>query len=258
MKLQVCDISFYYNRTPVLKGISLDIAAGEFAAIIGPNGSGKTTLIRCIDGILRPAAGSVLIDERDIRTLSDRERARKIAYVPQSEERRFPIRVFCSVLMGRKPCFSWAPGKDDLHKTAETIDFLGLSEVSKRDINQLSGGQRQKVDIARALVLEPEILLLDEPTTNLDFRHQLEILDVLKHLSGKGVTVIMAIHDLSLAGRYADRVVILDRGAVFASGGTEIITPEHIERVYGVKVSIINNHDGFFVIPRKRANGNDD
>jgi len=249
VKIDIKNLAFQYNHTPVLKDVNLSFGAGECVAVIGPNGAGKSTLLQCINRILEPTGGSIILNDRNISEYSTRDVARKIGYVPQNEKSFVPTRVFCTVIMGRRPYFSFSPGKTDIEKTAGIIELLGLGDISKKDINKLSGGQRQKVYIARALVQEPEILLLDEPTANLDIRHQLEIMSILKEQSQRGTLVIAVIHDLNIALRYADRIVILHEGRVFADGGCEVINDENILKVYGVRSEIYEDKGRRCIIP---------
>lgn len=248
MKLEVTNLWFSYNgNDPTIQDISFSVDGRETLVVIGPNGSGKSTLLKCIVNILKPQGGSIMMDETDIKGMGSEERARRIGYVPQLENRGFPATVFDTILMGRKPYISWKPSSSDLEVVSSIIEMLGLEEFSIRDINSLSGGQRQKVLIARALAQEPDILLLDEPTSNLDLKHQLEVLNILKDQTGKGIASVIAIHDLNMAVRYADRIVMLSEGKVFASGGLDIITANRIAEVYGVRVAI-GKHAGWLTV----------
>ncbi|MBD3339623.1 MAG: ATP-binding cassette domain-containing protein [Candidatus Lokiarchaeota archaeon] len=252
MMLKIDELYFSYNSVSILKKITFEVNYGDFLGIIGPNGSGKTTLLRNIDGILKPNKGSILIENVNQKQLTRKEIARLIGYVPQREANIFPTTVFETVLMGRKPHINWTETKEDRKIVAETLEHLNLGAFALRDINQLSGGERQKVYIARALVQQPKILLLDEPTANLDLRHQIEVLDMLLNTKNeRGVTVIIAIHDLNLALKYCDKVIILNKGEVFAKGGKEVINKEIIQNVYGVKVRIIEHEGQKFIIPIK-------
>ena len=249
MIIQVKNLSFAYNHAPVLQNITFSVDAGDFIGILGPNGSGKSTLLRNLDRILTPVNGTILLDNQDLNDFSRRDIAKIIGYVPQREDNIFPTTVFEAVLMGRKPYIKWTETKKDKKIVAQTLEQLHLGEFALRDLSQLSGGERQKVYIARAIVQEPKILLLDEPTANLDLKHQIEVLDLIFDAKKAGVTIIIAIHDLNLALRYCDKFIILDQGKIFASGGKEILTEENIEKVYGVKVSMIQNGDQCFIIP---------
>ena len=255
MKLKIDNIKFSYNSTPVLDRVTLKIGCGEVLAIVGPNGSGKSTLLKCIDQILQPQSGAIMIDNNSIRDYKKEEIAQKLGYVPQGNGSSFPTTVFDTILLGRKPHIRWAPTSKDLKIVSKVIDKLDLEDLVLRDINELSGGQRQKVIIGRALAQEPSILLLDEPTSNLDLKHQLEVLKLVRDQADHGVSAIIAIHDLNLALRYSDKIVMLDKGKVFAAGGLEVLTPENIESVYDVKVRVIKASGRLLVIPEE-PNGN--
>ncbi len=249
MKLKALGVEFSYNSRPVLNDVNLCIQSGQFVSIVGPNGSGKSTLLRCIDRVLRLRKGIILIDGRELKHFSNMELAQAVGYVPQHETGNYGATVFDMILMGRKPYGDWGPGPEDLRKTAAVIDRLGLKELAQREIGTLSGGQRQKVCIGRALAQEAGLILLDEPTANLDLKHQLEVLDLLKEETRRGNSVLVAIHDLNLAAQYSDQIIMLNNGEIFSAGGTEILNPENIEAVYGVKVNLINNGLQQVIIP---------
>jgi len=254
MKIFINNLNFSYNGSFFLKDINEHIEAGEFTAFVGPNGSGKSTLLKCIDRILIPDNGEILFNDKDISNYSREKVAKIIAYVPQSEGNIYPVTVFDAVLLGRKPYVNWAPSKNDFDKTAEVIEKLDLEDIALKEIYKLSGGQRQRVFIARALAQEPKVLLLDEPTANLDLRHQLEVLEILKLLSEKGITIIIAIHDLNMAIKFCSKFIMLNEGEIFATGGKEIITSENIKKLYGVKVKIINEDGEIIIIPISNNN----
>ncbi len=249
-KISVDNLDFAYNGSLVLKNISHSFDEGKLISIVGPNGSGKSTLLKCLNRILEPKNGSILLEEKNLKNFKSQELAKKIAYVPQSEQFIFPITVFDTVLMGRKPHIQWSPGKKDIVITSQMIEQFDLKDISLKSVNKLSGGQRQRVFIARALAQEPQILLLDEPTANLDLKHQLEVLKILKKLSVQGITVIIAIHDLNLALQYSDDFVLLKEGEIFAKGGKEIISNENIEKLYDIKVNIIRENGNFIIVPK--------
>ena len=251
MKIKVKEVMFLYSSVPVLKDISLELAESEVLGIVGPNGSGKTTLIRCMNNILKPRQGSIIINGNEIRGLSRMEIARHIGYVPQSSEHFFPTTVFDTVLMGRRPHASWRSSEHDLDKVIEILELLGLEDLALRNFGELSGGQQQKVLIARALAQETDIILLDEPTSNLDIRHQLEVMHIIKSLvSERGISTVMAIHDLNLALRYADRVIVLNGGHIIAAGDpVSVFTPETIASVYGVEAKISNDNGRPYIMP---------
>lgn len=256
MTMLVKDIVFGYGKKEVLKGVNFKVSKGEIVSIIGPNGSGKSTLVKCIDGIFKPKSGKVYIDTKDTRTMSTKELAKTMAYVPQASSDVFVQRVFDTVLMGRKPHLNWGVRKMDLEIVEEVLDYMGLTNLAECYLDELSGGQRQKVLIARALAQEPEILLLDEPTSSLDIKHQLEVLEIVKKISNqRKSSVVMVIHDLSLAYRFSDKLVLLKDGNVFAYGEPNLVlTKENINEVYDVEVSMVNTNLGPCVLPIKSIN----
>lgn len=251
MNLQIKGIQFSYGSRPTLKGVNFSVNGGEVLGFVGPNGSGKTTLIKCIDRILKPKAGSVLVKGKETTRLGPKERSQLMAYVPQSAHSVFAATVFDTVLLGRKPYITWGLSQSDKELVSDAISLMGLEEYTLRQFNELSGGERQKVLITRALVQEPELLLLDEPTSNLDMRHQIEVLNVIRWIAKeKGITVLMVLHDLNLASRFSDHVVMLKEGKVW-DGGTpaEVLTAENIRDVYGIDAAIYPNSGRPHIIP---------
>ncbi len=244
-------VEFGYGSAPVLKDVCIELAESEMLGVVGPNGAGKSTLLRCIDRILKPQRGSILLDEREIKEMSRMELARKMGYIPQSSAQVFPATVFDTVLMGRRPHIGWRSSEKDTKKVLETLQLLKIKSFAMRDINELSGGQQQKVFIARALTQEPDVLVLDEPTSNLDIKHQLEVMDIIKNIvREKGIAAIMAIHDLNLASRYADRIVMMNGGEVFDAGdAAAVLTPENIKHVYDVEVEVPNHSGRPYIVP---------
>jgi iron complex transport system ATP-binding protein len=243
LKLTINKLSFNYTSFPVLKDVDLAVDLGEVLSIVGPNGSGKSTLLKCINRILKTKQNTVLIDGKDASKINLKELSKIMGYVPQSSTNTFPFTVFDVVLMGRKPYIHWSLSERDYEIVAETLGFLGIGELAMRHFNELSGGEQQKVIIARALAQEPQLLLLDEPTSSLDIKHQLEILCILRSLAQtKHCSVIAAMHDLNLASRFSDRMLMLKRGCIFAVGTPEsVLTEENIESVYGVKARVTNS-----------------
>ncbi|HQE97906.1 MAG TPA: ABC transporter ATP-binding protein, partial [Methanothrix sp.] len=191
------NLAFGYNSHRILDGINLSIENSEILSLVGPNGSGKTTLIKCIDRILKPK-GSILLDGKEIEKMSRQDIARQIGYVPQSSSTPLATTVFDTVLMGRRPHIGWRVTDADLEKVADVLEMLHLDDLAMRDFSQLSGGQKQKVLIARALAQEPAVLLLDEPTSNLDMLHQLEVMEIVSRtVKERKISAVMAIHDLN-------------------------------------------------------------
>ncbi|MEA1865101.1 MAG: ABC transporter ATP-binding protein [Euryarchaeota archaeon] len=251
MKLKVNNVEFGYNSTLVLEDISMDLDRSEVIGIVGPNGAGKSTLIRCIDRILTPRGGSILLDGNNVSNMTRMEIAKRMGYVPQTTTRVFPATVFDTVLMGRRPHLGWKSSEEDVDRVLEILELLGIMEFAMRDFNEISGGQQQKVLIARALAQEADILLLDEPTSNLDIRHQLEVMDIMQGIvRHKGISAIVAIHDLNLASRYTDRLLLLNGGRIFAAGNPEsVLTEENIRCAYGVEALVKSDGTRPYIIP---------
>lgn len=249
MILELKNIEFSYNGSPVLRGIEFDVKKGDVVSILGVNGAGKSTLLKCINGILKPQKGEIFIDHTNIKKTSRTEIAKALAYVPQRSEQSF-ITVFDAVLLGRKPYIKWDVTKNDIEITERVLSALGLKKLSLRYINELSGGEFQKVVIARALVQQPKVILLDEPTNNLDPKNQFEVMDIIKEISKKrGIASIIVMHNVNLAVRLSDRFVLLKEGKVFAEGGLEIITKDNIEKVYGISVTVENIRGITVILP---------
>lgn len=237
MRLEVKGIHFSYGQRKTLSDVTFTAREGELTSIIGPNGSGKTTLLKCINKILRPHRGAIFLNGRDIAGMEFRELGQRLSYVPQGVTAPFPLTVFDMVLLGRRPYIRWNVSENDKEITSRILVLLGLEDLSFHYFNELSSGQKQKVVLAQALVQQPELLLLDEPTSNLDIKHQLEVLTFLSSLAKKeDISVIMIVHDLNLASRFSDKVILMREGRVHATGSAqEVIVPANVEEVYGVK-----------------------
>lgn len=250
MNIDVRDVGFSYGCVEAISDVSFSVDTSDLVSIVGPNGAGKSTLLRCINRLLCPDDGAVMIGKTDVRDLERNERAKTLGYVPQEQGGGFPATVFDVVLMGRKPYIDWKPTSEDVDEVWSILEDLEIDDLASRDISELSGGQRQKVIMARALAQDPEVLLLDEPTSNLDLKHQLQVLDIAKRQTGRGVSVLLVIHDLNLAARYSDKVILLnDDGKVHAVGGVDVLCAENIEPVYDVNVRVENGGGHPFIIP---------
>jgi len=245
--ITVKNLSFSYKE-PVLNDLNFEAKEGEVIFILGPNGSGKTTLLRCIAGILKPK-GAVLIENMSLNDFSRKELAKRIAYVPQRGDTGF-LTVFDVILLGRKPYMGFGPSYEDYRIVKEVISLLNLERLAFRRINELSGGELQKVMIARAMAQKPRILLLDEPTNNLDVKNQIEILRLIRKIARESnISVISTMHDLNLASLYADRILMIKNGKIFASGGIEILNRENIKAVYGIDVEVIRMNGKVVILP---------
>jgi iron complex transport system ATP-binding protein len=241
--LEVRGVRVSYGRRQALRGVDLTVAAGEVVGLVGPNGGGKTTLLRAITGNLELEAGRVLIAGDDASRLSARDLARQVAVVPQNPTLPVGFLAREIVVMGRTPYLGFLDQEsaDDYRRADEALDTLGAGELGQRRVEELSGGERQNVVLARALAQETPLLLLDEPTANLDIGHQVLIAKLLRHLArNRRVAVLAALHDLTLASLHCDRLVLLAAGAVVAQGAPgEVLTRENVRRAYGADVAIL-------------------
>jgi iron complex transport system ATP-binding protein len=234
MLFEVADISFSYKSRHVLDGVSFKVQADDVVSILGPNGVGKTTLIKCIDKVLKPDSGSVHIEGADLHMMSKKDIARNVGYVAQKSEVS-QTTVFDSVLLGRKPHFDWNVTDKDIRLAGRVLHLLGLDDLALKYIDEISGGEYQLVQIARVLVQQPKVILLDEPTSSLDLSNQHMIMHLIRNIVKKNhMAAVMIIHDLNLAIRHSDKFVMMKAGQVYAAGDHDIITPENIKAVYNI------------------------
>lgn len=240
-----------YGETTVINRLNLSIPEGKITVLIGSNGCGKSTLLRSIARLLKPREGAVLLDGKNIASLSTREVAKQMAILPQAPVAPDGLTVLQLVKQGRYPYQSWLKqwSEEDEQAVQKALAATNLVDLAERPVDSLSGGQRQRAWIAMALAQETDILLLDEPTTYLDLAHQIEILDLLYDLNrNEGRTIVMVLHDLNLACRYADHMIAVYRQGIFAQGKPEqIMTPGLVEKVFGLSCEVIN--DPFYGTP---------
>ena len=231
----------YSEEAVILKGISISIREPQLVSIIGPNGVGKSTLIHCMNKILSPVAGTVLVDGKEVKEYEIKELARKIGYVPYTSSDTFPMTVVDTILMGRNPHRKWKSLHQDLLVAKKVMEMMDITHLAMRPFNELSAGQHQRVMLARGLAQEPEILLLDEPTANLDIRHQMDVIRLLKQLAVRnGLMVIMISHDLNIAAKYSDNIIMMSKGQIYAVGKpADVITAENVKEVYNVDSEVI-------------------
>lgn len=254
--IQVRDLSFSHKgtTTPVLCEIDFHVEQGQVMTVLGPNGSGKTTLFQCLTGLWRPDCGEVLLDGASIRGIPRSEVAKRVSVVPQDHQPPFPYSVLDVVLTGRAShigLFS-SPSKKDHQVALEAIITMGLERLAERPYTQISGGERQMVLIARCLAQEAPLMLLDEPTSHLDFRNQVVVLSKVKAMVREnGLTAMMNLHDPNLALLFSDRVLLLNGGGVVAQGEPrEVITKENLKTVYGLEVEFLSGNGVEMVCPK--------
>ena len=250
MILSVDNLDFSYPGRDVLKEIRFSVCQGESISILGKNGTGKSTLLKCLDRILPPRKGSVLVDGEDIRQLTGTGLARKIGYIAQHQQATH-CTVFNAVLLGRKPYFKWDAGPKDLKIVDDILKATGLLPYAMRYLDELSGGELQKVVIARALCQQPRVILMDEPTSNLDLKNQVDTTLIIKQIiQQQNISVIATMHDINLALRFSSKFIFMKEGRIYAAGGMEIITRENIGQVYGVDVDITIWNGMPIIIPK--------
>ena len=238
--IRIDGLEFSYSSVPVLNDVSMDLSGPQLVAILGPNGVGKSTLIHCINKISAPSKGTVVVNDVDVKDYQTYKLSKIIGYVPYSSSDTFPMTVVDTILIGR-----WKYNNHDLDVVYDVLEMLNIEDLALRPFNELSAGQHQKVMLARGLAQEPEILLLDEPTSNLDIRHQLEVMKILKILSEKkDMLVVIICHDINIAAKYADKIILLNQGTIHSVGTpSEVITAENLKAVYGVDSTIIMDGD---------------
>ena len=249
--LDAHDVSYAVGTAQLLEAVSLEVRGGSLLGLIGPNGAGKSTLLKCISQLLAPAAGRVSLDGTDLRGQSPQEIARHIALLPQSTALNFAFTCLEVVLMGRNPHLGrfQAEGAADRAIAQQSMRDTGAAEFVTRLITEVSAGERQRVLLARALTQQPRLLLLDEPTAGLDVQHQLQVFALIRDLVRQGLTAIAVVHDLNLAARFCDRLVLLHRGKVHARGRVDdVLTPENLADVFGVAAAV--EPDPLLGVPR--------
>ncbi len=241
MRLEVKDLCYSYGDKNAVRDVSLHVKTGEFVGLIGPNGGGKSTVLKNIYRALRPDCGSIMLDGEDVLLMPYKKSARKMAVVGQENEVPFDFSVEEIVAMGRSPLkrFFDIDTVEDKHMVHHALEHLGMEDMAKRSYKNLSGGEKQRVMLARAVAQESDFFVLDEPTNHLDISYQLEIFDFIKRL---GITVLAAIHDLNMAALYCDRIYVLKDGEIVLCGTPEeVLTPENIFKVYGVRSTVARN-----------------
>lgn len=256
--LRVQELTLGYGSQVVLRQVSLEAGPGEIVGIVGPNGSGKSTLLKAISGVLTPWSGEIALNGRRLSRISRQGLARLVAVVPQNPSLPEAFTVLEVALMGRYPHLGFLryEGERDLALAWEALEKAGMAHLAQRRVGQLSGGERQRVVIARALAQEPQVMLMDEPLAHLDLQHQLEVIALVQDLTRRGLTAIVAMHDLSLAARFCQRLVLLKDGGIGAQGlPGAVLTPENIEAAFGVEALVyphlLSGHPVIDSIPKR-------
>lgn len=243
--LEISDILFSYGRgayeNRILDSVSFQIERGKICILLGANGAGKSTLLKCMNGLIHPKRGTVVWEGENIASWSLNKKAKLFGYVPQSISASSGLSVMETVLSGRLPYMRAKASSEDIDQVSQVLEKFGLSAFAFRDLRALSGGERQRVLFARAIVQRPQILLLDEPTSNLDLRYQIETMELLQTLSRKnGITVAAVIHDLNNALDYADQIVVMKHGRILSSGKPdEALSSDIIEDAYGIRADVV-------------------
>ena len=252
-KLEAADVVVRLSGNLVVDGATLELRAGELTVLVGPNGAGKTTLMRALAGLI-PAEGRIAIEGRALGSFSPRERAQRVAYLPQGHVFHWPMAAAAVVALGRHPHADVFSSLTDADRAAveRALIATGTVPFAARAVTTLSGGERARVALARALASEAPILVADEPTVSLDPRHQLVVMELLRHVAQGGAAVLAIVHDLALAARFGDRVVVMDRGRLVAQGPPgEVLTPERIGTVFGVEAVIADSAIGAIPLLRR-------
>ena len=249
MGVELKDLSFGYGSQSVLEKISCQLTAGRVHAVLGINGAGKSTLIKLLAGFLEPVGGSVFLNEDNLNELTLNQIARRIAYVPQQQQIS-DLTVSDYLMLGRKPHRRWLNNSTDEASVFTILEKLDLNHLALRPLHKLSGGELQKTAIARALVQEPEILLLDEPTSSLDLKNQIEVMEIIvRETKNRNLTTIITLHDVNLALRFAESFLLMKKRKILAFGNLEVMSQKHLSELYDIKIKLHKLEKSILVTP---------
>ncbi|OQY24237.1 MAG: hypothetical protein B6I37_03630 [Desulfobacteraceae bacterium 4572_35.2] len=249
MGVEFKQLSFTYGKQQILDEISCNLRPGCLHAVLGVNGAGKSTLIKLLAGLLYPTSGAILLGEEHLEKLSLNQRAHRIAYVPQQQHVSDLI-VFDYLLLGRKPHRCWRSVHEDDTRVFAMLKKLDLSHLSQRPLHQLSGGELQKIALARAFIQEPKVLLLDEPTSSLDLKNQLEVMEIIaEETSARNLTTIITVHDVNLALRFAEHFILMKDRNILVAGGLEVMTAPHLSQLYKLPLQLYFHEGRLQVTP---------
>jgi iron complex transport system ATP-binding protein len=249
-EIRASNLGVCYGDIRIWKDINLEITEPGLVGILGPNGVGKSTFMYTLNKILEPTEGDVTIGGKNVKELDYKDLAKIMAYVPQQSNETFAMSVLDTVLMGRYPISGFTTAEEDVKVATRCLKMMGITDLAMRNFNELSAGQHQKVMIARGLAQEPQILMLDEPTANLDIYHQIYVMKLLRDIAKeKNIIVLVICHDLNVASRFADRLILLSRGKIVADGPSkDVITAENIKQVYNMDSEVLMVDDRPYVI----------
>jgi len=248
--LEIKNLNFSYKNKLILENINFTVQKGEVVSILGLNGSGKTTLLKSIANIETPDSGAILIEGENIYNFDRKKLAKTIGYLPQKYYGEI-VTVYDSILLGRKVYINFSPSPQDIEMVDKILDYFHLKEIAFRNTNELSGGELQKVLIARAVVQEPKILLLDEPINHLDIYNQIEVMSIIRKITKKlNIITIIVMHDINIALRFSDKFILLKDKKIFKYGDKKIITPDTLKEVYNIDTHIIETNGVSIVVPK--------
>ena len=249
--MKVEGLGFSWGDNLVIDSVDFIVKENELVSVLGKNGAGKSTLLKCLNKILRPNRGKITIHGEDISELGILTTSKKMSYVPQSITSNFSMDVFDVILLGRRPYINWSVGEKDRDLVSKTIDKMGLTDFAFRRFDRLSGGEKQRVIIAKAVAQDPNLFLFDEPTSDLDLKNQIEVMKELRKIVSEdnGKAAVIAIHDINIASRFSDRIMLLHEGKIISNGKpSDVLTPENIELVFEVTSRQVMGEDGILRI----------